>query len=98
MQLISMSHGQGLNLSEDGPDGMCSHCNWDFQKLDTTGNIDVKGFMAYSHCRIRTRIPTRTRNTVLSRNFPLVQIRTLIPRLKHSKIGMDICHWMESCP
>ena len=38
--------------------------------------------LAYSYCRIRTRIPTRTRIPVLSRNFTLVWIQTLIPWLK----------------
>ena len=50
------------------------------------GGVSV---MAYFHCRrrIRTRIPTRI---PLCRIFPLVQIQTLIPPLKYSKIGMEI--------
>ena len=35
---------------------------------DTVSLIDV---MAYSHCQIRTRIPTQTQITVLSRKFPI---------------------------
>ena len=57
--------------------------------LNFDANVDVtleQGFMAYLHCRTRFR----TLITVLSRNFALVQIQTLIPWLKYSKIETSV--------
>ena len=48
------------------------------------------GLMAYSHCQIRTRIPTQTWIFILCRNFTLVQIRT-DALVEMYGIGMDIC-------
>ena len=48
--------------------------------------------MAYSHCRTRIQIRTRTRIPVLYRNFTLVRIQT-DPLIEVYGIGMDICPW-----
>ena len=51
-------------------------------------HVDV---MAYSHCQIWTRLPTRTRIPVLCRNFTLVQNSDSDHLIEIYVVGTEIC-------
>ena len=67
--------------SESVPESISGNVNEPLQQLKRYKK-KLLVVMAYSYCRIQTRIPTRTQIPVLCRNFTLVWIRTLIPWLK----------------